>query len=78
MLAADFWPDYPVRTPAQLAEALRVVYANARPGGDWRTPFERGAPVEEIVAFEQRQLDAERRLHPGTARGSLRKGGLAR
>ena len=56
VLAADFWPDYPVRTPAHLAEALRVVYANARPGGDWRTPFERGAPVEEIVAFEQRQL----------------------
>lgn len=56
VLAADFWPDYPARSSAQLAEALRVVYANARGGGDWRTPFERGESVEEIVAYEQRQL----------------------
>lgn len=56
VLAADFWPDYPARTPAQLAEALRVVHANARPGGDWRTPYERDEPAEAVVAYEQRQL----------------------
>ncbi|SDS40570.1 sugar phosphate isomerase/epimerase family protein [Actinopolymorpha singaporensis] len=57
VLAADFWPDYPPRTSAQLAQALGVVQANARPsGGDWRTPFERGESVEEIVAYEERQL----------------------
>jgi 3-oxoisoapionate decarboxylase len=56
VLAPDFWPDYPARTPAQLAEALRVVHANARPGGDWRTPHERGESAEAIAAYEQRQL----------------------
>ncbi len=56
VFAADFWPDYPARTPAQLAEALRVVRANARPGGDWRTPFERDEPAEAVEAYEQRQL----------------------
>jgi hypothetical protein len=57
VLAADFWPDYPPRTAAQLAAALRVVHANARPAGDWRTPFERAEPAETIAAYEQRQLD---------------------
>jgi 3-oxoisoapionate decarboxylase len=57
VFAPDFWPDYPsTRTAAQLAEALRVVHANARPGGDWRTPHEREEPAEEVVAYEQRQL----------------------
>jgi 3-oxoisoapionate decarboxylase len=59
VFAPDFWPDYPPsRTAAHLAEALRVVRANARPGGDWRTPAERGEPAEAIVAYEQRQLTA--------------------
>jgi sugar phosphate isomerase/epimerase len=57
VLADDFWPDYPPRTSAQLAAALRVVHANARPGGDWRTPFEREEPVEAIVSYEERQLE---------------------
>ncbi len=57
VLAPDFWPDYPAsRTAAQLAEALRVVHANARPDGDWRTPFERDEPAEAVVAYEQEQL----------------------
>ncbi len=57
VLADDFWPDYPVRVPAQLAAALRVVYANARPGGDWRTPFEQGESGPRIAAYERRQLE---------------------
>lgn len=57
VLAEDFWPDYPKRTPAQLAAALRVVQANARPAGDWRTPYEKGEPPEAIAAYEDRQLE---------------------
>ncbi|MBM7790979.1 sugar phosphate isomerase/epimerase family protein [Tenggerimyces flavus] len=56
VFAPDFWPDYPPRTAAQLAEALRVVRANAKPDGDWRTPYERGESPEAIEAYEQRQL----------------------
>ena len=57
VFADDFWPDYPVRTPAQFAAALRVVLANARAGGDWRTPFEREESGEAIAAYERRQLE---------------------
>ena len=58
VLADDYWPEYPPRTAAQLAEVLRMVQANARSVGDWRTPFERKGAVEAIVAYEQRQLAA--------------------
>lgn len=58
VLADDYWPAYPPRSGAQLASVLRFVYANARPASDWRTPFERQEPVENIIAYEQRQLDA--------------------
>lgn len=56
VFANDFWPDYPRRSAAQLASALGVVYANARVGGDWRTPYERNEPVEAIIAYEEAQL----------------------
>lgn len=56
VLADDFWPDYPPRTAAQLAEALRVVHDNVKQG-DWQTPFERGESIDAIVAYEQAQLD---------------------
>lgn len=55
VLADDFWPDYPPRTAAQLAAALRVVHANERTG-DWRTPFERGESAEAIAAYEENEL----------------------
>ncbi|HEX4207197.1 MAG TPA: sugar phosphate isomerase/epimerase family protein [Ktedonobacteraceae bacterium] len=58
VLAADYWPDYPPRSAAQLANVLRFVQANAKPVGDWRTPFERKEPVEDIIAYEQQQLAA--------------------
>lgn len=57
VLADDFWPDYPTRSPAQLAAALRVVHANARPVGDWRTPYEHGEPPDAVAAYEDRQLE---------------------
>jgi sugar phosphate isomerase/epimerase len=56
VLADDYWSDYPPRTAAQLAQVLRMVYANAKPPGDWRTPYERNEPAEVIVAYEQHQL----------------------
>ena len=58
VLADDYWTDYPPRSAAQLAGVLRFVQANARPMGDWRTPFERGAPAEDVVAYEEQQLAA--------------------
>ncbi|MFL5662910.1 MAG: sugar phosphate isomerase/epimerase family protein [Ktedonobacteraceae bacterium] len=58
VLADDYWSDYPPRTAAQLARVLRLVQANARPAGNWRTPFERDEPVEAILAYEEQQLAA--------------------
>src|SRR5712692_7738421 len=58
VLADDYWPDYPPRSAAQLARVLRFVQANARPPGDWRTPFERHEPAEAIIAYEDGQLAA--------------------
>ena len=58
VLADDYWPDYPPRSAAQLARVLRFVLYNARPAGDWRTPFERNEPVEAVIAYEDQQLAA--------------------
>jgi sugar phosphate isomerase/epimerase len=56
--ADDYWPDYPPRSAAQLARVWHFVQANARPPGDWRTPFERREPVEAIIGHEEQQLAA--------------------
>lgn len=56
VLAPDFWPDYPPRPAPQLARLLRFVHDNAKPAGDWRTPFEKQEGVDAIVAYETRQL----------------------
>jgi hypothetical protein len=56
--ADNYWPDYPSRSAAQLARVWHLVQANAKPPGDWRTPFERGEPVEAIIAYEEQQLAA--------------------
>jgi 3-oxoisoapionate decarboxylase len=58
VLAGDYWPDYPPRSAAKFAHVLRFVLQNARPSGDWRTPFELNEPVEAIIAYEDKQLDA--------------------
>ncbi len=58
VLADDYWPDYPPRSAAQLAHVLRFVLGNARPSGDWRTPFERNESVEAVIAYEDQQLAA--------------------
>ncbi|MBO0796314.1 MAG: sugar phosphate isomerase/epimerase [Ktedonobacteraceae bacterium] len=56
VLADDYWPEYPPRSAAQLARVLRLVYNNAKWSDDWQTPFERNAPVADIVAYEDEQL----------------------
>jgi sugar phosphate isomerase/epimerase len=56
VLCEDYWQEYPQRSAAQLANLLRFAQANARPTGDWRTPFEKNAPEEDIIAYEQRQF----------------------
>ena len=58
VLADDYWSEYPPRSAAQLARVLRMVQSNAKPAGDWRTPFEHNEPVEAIIAYENRQLVA--------------------
>ncbi|MGZ3611876.1 MAG: sugar phosphate isomerase/epimerase family protein [Ktedonobacteraceae bacterium] len=57
VLADDYWPDYPPRPADQFAHVLRFVLDNARPSGDWRTPFELNEPIEAIIAYEEQQLD---------------------
>ncbi len=58
VLADDYWPDYPMRSAAQLAHVLRFILENARSSGDWRTPIERNEPVEMIITYETQQLAA--------------------
>jgi sugar phosphate isomerase/epimerase len=58
VLADDYWTEYPPRSAAQLVKVLRFVQANARPAGNWQTPFEQGASAEDIIAYEQYQLAA--------------------
>jgi sugar phosphate isomerase/epimerase len=58
VLADDYWPDYPPRSASQFARVLRFVLDNARPAGDWHTPFERNEPVEAVIAYEDQQLAA--------------------
>ncbi|NBD24862.1 sugar phosphate isomerase/epimerase family protein [Paenibacillus glycinis] len=58
VLMEDFWTEYPPRTALQLTRLLRFVEDHATTRGDWRTPFEKGAPAEEIAAYELEELDA--------------------
>jgi 3-oxoisoapionate decarboxylase len=58
VLADEYWPDYPPRSAAQFAHVLRFVLDNAKPSGDWRTPFELNESIESIIAYEDQQLDA--------------------
>jgi sugar phosphate isomerase/epimerase len=56
VLADDFWPEYPVRSAAQLAKTMRFVHSHARLVGDWLTPYEKGDSADNIVAYENHQL----------------------
>ena len=59
----DFWPEYPPRSAAQLARVLGFVRQHARPKDeDYRTPFEKGAGRDTIVAYEEAELRESIRL----------------
>ncbi|KIL40802.1 xylose isomerase [Gordoniibacillus kamchatkensis] len=58
VLQEDFWTEYPQRSARQLTRLLRFVDDHARTKGDWRTPFEKGAPPDEIAAYEMEELHA--------------------
>jgi sugar phosphate isomerase/epimerase len=58
VLADDYWPEYPTRSAAHFAHVWHFVQANARPMGDWRTPFERGESAQAIITYEEQQLAA--------------------
>jgi sugar phosphate isomerase/epimerase len=61
ILANDFWPEYPARTAAQLAETVRFVLDHAEQSGEWQTPFERKEHADNIIAYEKDQLNASLR-----------------
>ena len=52
----DYWPDYPPRTAAQLAQVLRFVNQHASESCDWRTPLEREESIDAIIEYEEREL----------------------
>ncbi|SDO77811.1 Sugar phosphate isomerase/epimerase [Paenibacillus sp. yr247] len=57
VLQEDFWTEYPERTALQLTRLLRFVEDHAKNKGDWRTPFEKGAQPEEIIAYELEEMN---------------------
>jgi len=54
--ADDFWPEYPQRSAAQIARALRFILTHAHLSGDLYTPYEKGEPAEIIIGYEQQQF----------------------
>ncbi|TDF99668.1 sugar phosphate isomerase/epimerase family protein [Paenibacillus piri] len=54
--ADDYWPEYPPRSAAQLAETMRFVHTHARAQADWRTPHEKNEPERAVIAYENHQL----------------------
>ncbi len=59
LFAKDWWPEYPERSASELAETLEFVHRHARPAAeDYRTPWERKAPMSEVAEYEERELAA--------------------
>ncbi len=57
LLTPDWWNGYPPKDARALAEALAAARPNLIPEGeDYRTPWEREAPGEELLAYESEQL----------------------
>lgn len=57
-LEDDFWPGYAPRRVEEVLPVLRLREARARPRDEeWRTPWEREAPAEELAAFELDQIE---------------------
>jgi sugar phosphate isomerase/epimerase len=57
VLDPSWWDEYAPRDARDALPALSVVWNNLRlPEEEWRTPFERDAPGEELLEYERRQL----------------------
>ena len=57
LFTADWWNGYPPRSAQELGTALRRLRRNRLDEGeDARTPWERGAPRDEVVAYEMGQV----------------------
>jgi 3-oxoisoapionate decarboxylase len=58
-LEASWWDEYAPRDVRQALPALELVWRSLRPAGEeWRTPFERDAPAEELADYEWEQYRA--------------------
>lgn len=59
LLEDGWWEGYPPRDARALLPALRLAAAHAQPpDAERRTPWERGAPYEEVERYELRQFEA--------------------
>ncbi len=57
LFTADWWNGYPPRAASELGVALGTLRRNQlEAGADYRTPWERGAPGPEIMAYEMGQI----------------------
>ena len=57
LFTAEWWTGYPPRSASELGVALRRLRRNRlSEDADSRTPWERGAPGDEIVAYEMAQI----------------------
>ncbi len=68
ILEPSWWAEYDNRTLTGSLPALSLIWNHLRPADEeWRTPFERDAPGEELAAYEWRQfhssLEYLRRIH---------------
>ena len=59
LLEDEWWHGYPPRDVRAVLPVLRLVARYARPPQeDWQTPWERGAPPEEVARYERDQFEA--------------------
>lgn len=57
LLEDDWWSAFPPRDVREVLPALRLMAQHAGPGDvAWRTPWEAGAPAEEVWRYEHEQL----------------------
>jgi len=70
-----WWEGYGPRDVRAVVPALRLMAQHARPPEeDWQTPWERGAPSEEVGQYERDQFEQSVRYLQGLDKGSIREG----
>jgi sugar phosphate isomerase/epimerase len=58
MLERTWWDEFSSRDARETLSAMSLIWRNLRPAEeDWRTPLERDAPGEELLAYELEQLE---------------------